>query len=474
MQEIHLQFFLNDKFKDIRIPANTTVLEYLRNIAGLTGTKLGCGEGDCGSCTIAIGELIGDNMVYKAVNSCLIPVAKMHRKHIVTVEGISDGKNLHPIQTAILENHATQCGFCTPGITMSLFGYLSNAENPNGEDMRLALEGNLCRCTGYKSVKLAADFTIDHFKDKDFEFPEYFEDVKQRLQKLVETGTAAVSDTYLIPANRKQLVDFLKQSDNFKIISGGTDLFVLRNLKNLKYEKLMDVSAVEEFRAIDFHDGKISIGGSVTLSEIRENGYVKDKFPVLSHAIELMASKQIRNIATIAGNVANASPVADSVPVMLSAGAVLHLLSPDGERKISLNDFYISYKKTALKENEVIEKIVISVNEDKRFSFEKSSKRKAVDISTVNSAIAVEVENEKVKDIKIAYGGIAPVPTRLNKVEKYLSGKTLNEKVISEAAVLAADSVKPITDMRGSELYRKTLVKNHLIKHFHKLFPEII
>jgi xanthine dehydrogenase small subunit len=474
MQEIALQFFLNDKYKEIRIPANTTVLEYIRNFAGLTGTKLGCGEGDCGSCTIVMGELKGGKMVYKAVNSCIVPVAKMHHKHIVTVEGLSDGKTLHPVQKAILDNHATQCGFCTPGITMSLFGYLSAGGDHDEEGVRLALEGNLCRCTGYRSVKSASAVTLDYFNENDFVFPPYFEEVKNRLKELKRNNAHGFNDDYFIPENRRRLIDYIKQKDGYKIISGGTDLFVLRNLKDVEYGKLLDISDVDEYKTIDVKEDEVAIGGSVTLSEILENGYLKEKIPVLSQTVKLMASKQIRNIATLSGNIANASPVADSVPVLLSAGAVLHLLSPHGERELSLNDFYISYKKTALKEGEIIEKIVIPVKDKYLFSFEKSSKRKAVDISTVNSAVAVNVKDGIVNDIKISYGGIAPVPCRIESAERYLSGKTLNVKNVLKAAEIAAGSVKPITDVRGSEVYRKTLVKNHLVKHFHNLFPETI
>ncbi len=473
MQEIRLQFFLNDEFKDILIPANTTVLEYIRNGAGLTGTKLGCGEGDCGSCTIAVGELVDGEMVYKAVNSCILPVAKMHHKHIVTVEGISEGENLHPLQTAVLEYHATQCGFCTPGITMSLFGYLSAAQKPNEDEMRLALEGNLCRCTGYKSVKLAAGSGLEYFKDKDFEFPAYFHEVKRRLLELSGEENHVSSENYFVPANRNRLIDYLKKNKDVKVISGGTDLFVLRNLRNVKYGKLLDVSGVKEFKNIEINGQYISIGGSVTLSELLENVVLNEKFPLLAGAVKLMASKQIRNVATLAGNIANASPVADSVPVLLAADARLQLVSAEGMREIHLKDFYIDYKKTALKENEIIEKILIPVDDGYLYSFEKSSKRKAVDISTVNSALSLKVDNNTITDVKIAYGGIAAIPVRLAAVENFLKGKAMNEKVINDAAIKAQESVKPITDMRGSDIYRKTLVKNHIIKHFYKLFPEI-
>ena len=471
----HIQFFLNAEYKDVEIPSNTSALEFIRNDAGLTGTKLGCGEGDCGTCTIAMGQIEEGEMHYKAVNSCLVPAAKMHHKHIVTVEGIADGKQLHPIQTAILENHATQCGFCTPGITLSLFSYFAENKNPDNEGLRLALEGNLCRCTGYRSIKDAADWSMEQFAGNHFVYPKYFKAVWQKLAQIVsEVKDTSNNDAYFIPHTEKAFFDYCEKHPDVRKIAGGTDLMVLRNLRNVVYPQLVDLSEIEELQFIHVNNNKLVIGANATLTDLLESQLIAAHFPVLHQAVTLMASRQIRNLATLSGNIANASPVADSAPVLLVANARLHLASAKKRRKLLLKDFYLGYKKTAMANNEIIEAIEIPLHPALRFSFEKSSKRKAVDISTVNSALSIQVKDKMIQSVNIAYGGIAPTPVQLETVEQYLTGKLLTEENILQAASFASAHVKPITDMRGSESYRKILVKNHLIKHFHKLFPEII
>ena len=475
MPDIHIKFFLNNRLVDTTVPFNTTALEFIRNRAGLTGTKLGCGEGDCGTCTIALGKPVNGDIRYKAVNSCLIPVAKLHHKHVVTIEGISEGNQLHPIQTAILEEHATQCGFCTPGITMSLFAYLAGNKNPDDKGVRLALEGNLCRCTGYLPIKKASERSVEYFASRSFAFPSYFKDVQARLNQLIkENQPVDENKHYFIPKTEKELLDYLDKNPDSVKIAGGTDLMVIRNLRDTVYPKMADISEIDELQYVRFDNETLYIGANATLSDVLENDEIGKRFRVLTEALELMASKQIRNIATVSGNIANASPIADTATVLLASEAKIHLASARNRRTIPLNDFYISYKKTELKPEEIIENIEIPLPEGYLYSFEKSSKRKAVDISTVNSAVAVLVKNNVIEDIRIAYGGIAPVPIRIKEAERFLKGKALKEDVILKAASTAMENVKPITDMRGSEEYRKLLVKNHLIKHFHKLFPEII
>ncbi len=475
MSDIHIKFFLNDRFIEASVPFNTTALEFIRNRAGLTGTKLGCGEGDCGTCTVALGKLTNGQMEYKAVNSCLVPVAKLHHKHVVTVEGIADEDELHPVQTAILEEHATQCGFCTPGITMSLFAYLAGNPNPDEKGVRLALEGNLCRCTGYQPIKKASQKSVEYFTGRDFAFPSYFERIKEELKALTDNEQGGLkNDFYYVPRNEEALLEYLDKNPDAVKIAGGTDLMVHRNLHHTVYPKMADVSEIESLRYIRYENGTLHIGANATLNDVIENKEVKKSFPVLIEALELMASKQIRNLATLSGNIANASPIADTAPVLLSSGAKIHLASKNNRRTLLLENFYIDYKKTELQGNEIIREIEIPLPGGYRYSFEKSSKRKAVDISSVNSCIAVRTVKNTIKEVRIAYGGIAPTPVLAEAAEKYLSEKPLQAEVIQEAARLSTELFHPISDMRGSEEYRRVLIKNHLVKHFHKLFPEII
>lgn len=471
MNKINLKFFLNKEYKNINIPANISVLEYIREHSGLTGTKLGCGEGDCGSCTIAVGTYCDGEIKYKAVNSCLMPVAKIKNKHIITIEGLAnDNNNLHQIQKSTIKNHATQCGFCTPGINISLFCYLINhQEKPELNEAIQALEGNLCRCTGYESIKKTAEENVEKYKHEKFIVPDYFEEIKNKLADFHED--IIYNSTYYTPQNKTELFDFLKKNSEAKIISGGTDIMVSKKVKSVEYKNLVDICEIDEFNFITFENNKIIIGANITLSQIIDNNIIKKHFPILPEALLQTASVQIRNTATITGNICNASPVADTAAILMTADAKLIIASENNKsRKININDFYVGYKQTDIKNTEVVQAIEIPIENDLLFSFEKTSKRKSVDISTVNSAVAIKTENNIIKKINIAFGGIAATPISLTEIKKFLTEKNISEEIINQSAELAMQSVNPISDMRGSEQYRKILVKNHIIKHFNKLF----
>lgn len=471
MNKINIKFFLNKEFKNINVTADISVLEYIREYSGLTGTKLGCGEGDCGSCTIAVGTYRDGEIKYKAVNSCLMPVAKMQNKHIVTIEGLAkDENNLHQIQKSTIKNHATQCGFCTPGINMSLFCYLINhQEKPELKEALQALEGNLCRCTGYESIKKTAEENVEIYKKEKFLVPDYFEEVKNKLSDFHENIT--YNSRYYIPQNKTELFDFLKKNKDAKIISGGTDIMVSKKVKGVEYKSLVDISEIDDFNFINFENNNIIIGANISLSQIIDNNLIKKHFPILPEALLQIASVQIRNIASITGNICNASPVADTAAILMAANAKLIIASENNKsRKININDFYLGYKQIDIKNTEVVQAIEIPIENDLLFSFEKTSKRKSVDISTVSSAVSIKVENNIIKKINIAFGGIAATPIALTEIKKFLTEKKITEEIINQSAELAMQSVNPISDMRGSEEYRKLLVKNHIIKHFHKLF----
>ena len=474
MDKIQISFFLNKEFKNIIVPADITALEYIREYSGLTGTKLGCGEGDCGSCTIGVGTYHDGAVKYMAVNSCLMPVAKMQHKHIITIEGLAnDENNLHPIQQSIVENHATQCGFCTPGINMSLFCYLLNNKNPELHNALSALEGNLCRCTGYESIKKVAEKNVVKYKAEQFTVPYYFEEIKNKLSLLKKDTTP--STAYYLPHNTTELFNFLKEHKQATIINGGTDIMVNKNIKGAKYNSLVDISEVNEFHYTTISDQTITIGANITLNDIINNKEIETFFPILKETLSQMASEQIRNIATLSGNICNASPVADTAVILMAAKADLLLASSNNTlRKVNIKDFYLGYKKIDIKNTEVLQAIEIPTERNILFSFEKTSKRKAVDISTVNSAISISINGNTIEEINIAFGGIAPTPIYLTAVNEFLTGKQITEKIVNTAANMAIQGIRPITDMRGTEQYRILLVKNHIIKHFHKLFPQII
>ncbi len=468
MQKISISFFINGINYSVEVSPYLSALELLKSL-GYTGPKEGCGEGDCGACTVLVGSLVNNKVEYKTITSCIYPAVRLNGKHIVTSEGLQTNKELHPVQVSVLENHATQCGYCTPGIVMSLFGYFYNSDKYNDEGITEALEGNLCRCTGYVSIRNSARYSAKIFSKKDFPVPGYFDRINLLLKNNKKESYG--NKNYYVPSSLSELYKVKKYD---AIINGGTDLMIAIKHKGFRPEAILDISEIDELNFIKYQNDSLEIGSTVTLSQIKNSETIKKHFPVLASTIKQMASLQIRNVATLAGNIANASPIADSTSLLLTANTKLKLLNflMNTERIIPLSEFFISYKKTAFNEGEIIKSIIIPVQNDVRFSFEKTSKRKAVDISTVNSALAVKVENNTITYINLSLGGIAPTPY-LCKTVKNFTGKELSEETVYEIAETIKYQIHPISDIRGSGNYRKELVKNHIIKHFYKLYPQI-
>jgi len=479
MKSITIIFFLNDQEIAYPVEPGQTALDLLRNGLGLTGTKEGCSEGDCGACTVALGSLEKGRLKYRAVASCILPAAKLHGRHVITIEGLAEGEKLHPLQRAVLEEHATQCGFCTPGVIMSLFCLFAGNAKPTAEDLNASLEGNLCRCTGYASIRKAALRVSEGLAkkllscDKDI-LPPYVKKVEKAM-KAGKVGQAASSDSgrrdggqsYHAPGTMPELFALLRKfrsCSQYRLISGGTDVMVDRNIKGVFPEQLVDISGITALGGIRLSGKTLSIGANVTLSEAIESPLVARKLPVLARTASQMASAQVRNAATLAGNLANASPIADGGVLMLALGARLKLASPKGSRTVPIGDFYRSYRKTCLGEREVIARIEVPID-GSASSFLKSAKRRAVDISTANSAVCLRFSGRRVSAARIALGGVAPVPVLARKAAEFLAGKELDEGVIEKAAELAAAECTPISDVRGGAEYRKVLVRNHVSRH---------
>lgn len=451
-----------------------TALEYVRGRRGLTGTKEGCGEGDCGACTIAVGERKIGRVVYRAVNSCLCPAVRLHGKHVVTIEGLADGATLHPIQKAVLENHATQCGFCTPGVVMSLFCLFSERRKPTDAEIRDALEGNLCRCTGYESILTAAKAV------KGPAVPPHLKKAAALMESLPArplTVVPGVGDEpfcgYHVPDNPEKLFETLELpggGDKCRIISGGTDLMVAAKVHGRPFIHAADISWIPGLPHIGEMDGHISIGALTTFAGILESQNVKERLPAL-HAAALIGSAQVRNVATLAGNIANASPVADGSVALLALGARLVLRSASGARKLPLDEFFLGYKKTALGDREIIETVEVPLGWTQS-SFIKTSKREAVDIASVSSAVAVDIEKGRIRKARISLGGVAPFPVLSEKAAEHLVGKKPSEKAFEEAGRIAMSEVTPISDVRGSAAYRKLLVRNQMLMHWRRMFDE--
>jgi len=468
-----ISFFLNGKLISPIISPQLTALQLIRDNLGLTGTKEGCSEGDCGACTIVIGENQNGRIRYKAVNSCLLPALRMHDKHIITIEGLGTPVKLHPIQKALLDYHGVQCGYCTPGIIMSLFGLFINNPNPSRTEILNALEGNLCRCTGYESIIQGA-LSINHINryKKLKIIPDYFDKVNKLLMNFNEKIITASPDSdkqYLLPASTKELFNYLARYRHAKIVNGGTDLIVDVNIKKYEYGVIIDISLIKEFNFIKTNQKSVIIGANITLSDIFKNATVQKQLPLLNQAIMHLGSTQIRNLATLTGNIANASPIADVATALLALNTRLIVSSARKQRKIPLSDFYLGYKKTALKPDEIIYAIEIPLS-PRMTNFEKTAKRQSVDIASVNSAVSLKVQHNLIKDIIIAFGGVAPYPVIAEKTCQYLINKKIDVQIIKTAQQIALSELKPISDLRGSTKFRQTLIRNHLTKHFSKLF----
>ncbi len=477
MEKKYLTFYLNGEKKNFKVSElkGFTLLDFLRENLKLTGTKKGCSEGDCGACTVVIGSYspLFKRVLYKTVTSCIYPVFKIDGKHVITIEGLDENGELHPIQKSFIEHHAVQCGFCTPGMIMSFFGLLLNNKKPTEGEILKALSGNLCRCTGYKAIKESCV----ELGGRDFKKPKFVLDVENKLEGF--SGDTYFSnlppffpfEKYFIPESTKTLFEILKNYRSFKILNGSSDFFVNLNRNLSSPEVLIDISEIKELKYIEKNGDYLKLGGNVTFRELIDFLRGESILGEFIDVIEVIGSNQIRNMGTPAGNIGNSSPIADFSLLLLSLDALLTLKSNEGNREVYLKDFYRGYKDTLLKENEIISEIKFKIPEG-RISFLKTSKRKEVDIASVNSSLLINLNGDVVGDLKISFGGVYPYPVRIFKGEDFLKGKKVTFENVLKLAEICKDEVKPISDVRGSAEFRKKLVYNHILKHFSNIYSE--
>ena len=464
-----IRFLLGDNEIALEeINPNISLLEYLREKIFLTGTKEGCASGDCGACTVVTSKLDVDNtsLQYESINACIVPLGSLHGRQIITVEHLQHHESLHNCQRAMAVNHGSQCGFCTPGFVMSLFSYLKNNEIPEREKILEALGGNLCRCTGYKSIIAAAFSMYEDYIGDQFDTSEGTT-IKKLAQIKAECTSAFLSENnqqYLMPRDIRELCKLLLTHPEARLVAGGTDLYleITQGLK--KIETLIDILHVPQMNSIYENNGYIVIGAAVSYSAAKAT--LVDLQPHLTELIERFGSMQIRNRGTLGGNIANASPIADMPPVLIALNANITLMKMDAERTIPLEDFYTGYKKTQLMPQEFIKDIQIPLN-TKHLSLRayKVSKRIDDDISSLCLAISIVREEGLIKEAHIAYGGMAEVPKRAIICEKSMLGKAWSESTIEDAMVCISQDFSPISDFRASAGYRLSVAKN-LLKRF--------
>ena len=459
-------FILNNQTISTQARSGTTLLDFIRYGERLTGTKIGCREGDCGACTVLEGRLVGNKMEYQTIVSCLTPLGNAAGKHIVTIEGLNSNR-LNPAQKAFVDHGGTQCGFCTPGFIVSLTGHTMEKEPSSLEKAIDSMNGNICRCTGYRSIRDAAKTVSAMLEHKDTDdpigwlveqryLPAYFTGIPGRLSELQPTDS--------------------KQTDSPMMVAGGTDLMVQRPEEAAEMDPVLLYDR-QELKGITTRDGHCIVGAGTTATDIMESDIMNAYFPNLKKYFKLISSEPIRNMGTLGGNMGNASPIADLVIFFLALNARLKLknLKNDNEREVDLKSFFLDYKKLDLQLGEIIFEVSFPLpGKNSFFNFEKVSKRNTLDIASVNSAISLELDNDKITRAHLSLGGVAPVPKYLHQTGRFLTGRKPDTETVREAGKLLMQEISPISDIRGSKEYKKLLARQLLYAHFLTLFPEQI
>ncbi|MEM9178425.1 MAG: xanthine dehydrogenase small subunit [Pseudomonadota bacterium] len=467
-----IQFLLDKKIQRIESCDPTqTVLEWLREDQVRTGTKEGCAEGDCGACTVVIGELIDDAVRYRAVNACIYFLPMLDGKELVTVETLGSARNLHPVQQAMADGNATQCGFCTPGFVMSLFASYQQSDPALPDQTDDVLAGNLCRCTGYAPIQKAAEsLQPDETEKRRFGGPETVAALKS-IQPT--TGTVSgFSDPnfeterhYFAPQTEAELVDLLAQHSDATLIAGATDVGLWVTKQHRLLETTISLHQIEALQTLKQDGPDLRIGAMVRYSDAWTR--LQSLHPDLGELVRRLGSVQVRNSGTIGGNIANGSPIGDMPPPLIALSSRLELAGPDGIRLLPLEDFFLEYGKQDLRPDEYVRAVLVPpLAPNILFRAYKISKRFNQDISALCGAFALGIEEGQVTSARIAFGGLAGTPKRAGACEAALVGAAWNEETIHRGADAMLEDFTPLTDMRASRDYRMKTAQNLLRKVF--------
>jgi xanthine dehydrogenase small subunit len=491
-----------------------TLSSYLRKDLQATGTKVVCEEGDCGACTVLVGRVLDGRMKYLPVNSCIQYLYQLDGTHVVSVEGLRLNGELNCVQKAMVNNHGAQCGYCTPGFVVAMCGLFNDVTNGNGEadassagdknsapgkstvntgtacdttgsggndektactnnlsqkDIRDALTGNLCRCTGYEPIIRAAQEVA--LADVLPMAKLYVE--KEMIEVLADESSGAIAieadgRKYFNPQTLEQATEFKGGNPGCAIVQGGTDIAVQGNKRNIIPQAVMSLSRLAQMEELKVEDNVLLVGGKVTLARLEQ--FVQDLIPELYDMLWVFGSPQIKNAGTLAGNIVNASPIADTIPFLYVTDAELDLVGVTGARRVKVGSFYKGYKKLDLLADEIVRQIRIPLpGGNEILKLYKVSKRKNLDISTFTAAFKMQLAQDKIDSARIAYGGVAPTVLYLPKTEAYLAGKPFAEKTFVEAGLIARGEITPISDVRGDAEYRFGLAETILLKLFHEL-----
>ncbi|MDI6028144.1 xanthine dehydrogenase small subunit [Corticibacterium sp. UT-5YL-CI-8] len=467
----HIRFLLNgDEITLSDAKPDETLLDFLRLRRALRGSKEGCAEGDCGACTVLVGRLSGGDLVYESVNGCIRFLASLDGCHVVTVEHLNgEGGSLHPVQQAMVDFHGSQCGFCTPGFVMSLYALWMRTPEPSDAAIEKALQGNLCRCTGYEAIIRAARAISSYGKAANDPLAVERAAVTERLSVLrdgarVEIGTG--KERLVIPADVDDLAEILITEPNATIVSGSTDvgLWVTKFMRDIA--PAVFIGNLEGLRGISETDGVLSIGAGVSYTEA--HAVLARHIPALGTLIDRIGGEQVRNMGTIGGNIANGSPIGDTPPPLIALGASITLRKGAERRTLPLEDFFIAYGKQDRAPGEFVEAVHVPLpGADVKFAAYKVTKRRDEDITSTLGAFRLELTSDgTVTAIRVAYGGMAATPKRAKAVEAALLGKPWTEATMEAALAAYAEDFTPLTDMRASAEYRALAGRNLLLRFF--------
>ncbi|MBU6953136.1 xanthine dehydrogenase small subunit [Hahella sp. HN01] len=468
-----IRFLLNDDALELdNFDPDLTILEFLRTNKGLTGTKEGCASGDCGACTAVIATEENGALAYRSINTCITFLGGLHGKQLITVEYLNRRGALHPVQQAMVDQHGSQCGFCTPGFVMSLYALYQHKQQKadtracSRQEGEAYLAGNLCRCTGYRPILDAARQAtspeqLAQIKEDEAAICARLAAIKAQGPGSVTREDQGVTKHFHLPTNLDQLAQFYDAAPSARLLAGGTDLAleVTQQLKQL--DNIIYVGAVDEMNALTVTEDTLEIGAAVTYE--RAMSALSQEYPDIEPFLERLGSMQVRNQGTLGGNIGNASPIGDMPPVLLALNAVLTLRKGEQSRRLPLDQFFLDYKKTALQPGEFIASISIPrARPDASLHLYKVSKRLEDDISAVCLACYLKIENGSVAEIRLGVGGMAAIPKRAMLTEQAMLQQPWTPDTIQAAQTAIMQEFSPLSDVRASADYRRKVAANLL------------